>query len=274
VDKKDFAIAIAEDYLDDLAYFDEKSFKANANTQCFLLSIFGPTFWEDTDRGNLNIYFAPEKDQLDPFKELLFELMDNRLEALERDVQFLTLEVDKLMQRRQRQDGYLNDVDKERMEDLQRKISAREKSDDEKPTEWVMDHDILYTLLCISFFADQEIDESEKGIIFESFGKFVKDVTNESFNSDFGLATEKFIGLENEESRQKQYEDSLMNIKNSEETDSDQLLQLLHAYVDIANADEFIHENELLLIQNAVAIWELDVEINKPKSGDRLEIQK
>ena len=64
VDKKDFAIAIAEDYLDDLAYFDEKSFKANVNTQCFLLSIFGPTFWEDTDRGNLNIYFAPEKDQL------------------------------------------------------------------------------------------------------------------------------------------------------------------------------------------------------------------
>ena len=102
----------------------------------------------------------------------------------------------------------------------------------------------------------------------------MKDVTNESFNSDFGLATEKFIGLENEESRQKQYENSLMNIKNSEETDSDQLLQLLHAFVEIANADEFIHENELLLIQNAVAIWELDVEINKPKSGDRLEIQK
>jgi len=63
VGKKDFATAIAEDYLDDLAYFDEKTFKANANTQCFLLSIFGPQFWEDTDRGTLNIYFAPEKDQ-------------------------------------------------------------------------------------------------------------------------------------------------------------------------------------------------------------------
>ena len=80
VEKKEFAAAIAEDYLDDLAYFDEKTFKQNANTQCFLLSIFGPTFWEDTDRGNLNIYFAPEKDQLEPFKELLFGLMDKRLE--------------------------------------------------------------------------------------------------------------------------------------------------------------------------------------------------
>ena len=166
VDKKDFATAIAEDYLDDLAYFDEKSFKANANTQCFLLSIFEPTFWEDTDRGNLNIYFAPEKDQLEPFKELLFELMDNRLEALERDVQFLTLEVDKLMQKRQRQDGFLNDADKERMKDLQRKISAREKSDDDKPIAWTIDHDILYTLLCISFFADQEKLMNRKKMLF------------------------------------------------------------------------------------------------------------
>ena len=274
VGKRDFATAIAEDYLDDLAYFDEKSFKAIVNTQCFLLSIFGPTFWEDTDRGNLNIYFAPEKDQLDSFKELLFELMDKRLEALERDVQFLTLEVDKLMQKRQRQDGYLNDADKERMEELQRKIAAREKSDDDKPTDWTMDHDILYALLCISFFADQEIDELEKSVIYESFGKFVKEVTNESFNADFGLATRKFIELKNEESRQKQYEDSLMNIKNSEEINSDQLLELLRAFIDIANADEFIHENEVVLIQNAVAIWELNVEIKKPKSGDRLKIQE
>ncbi|MGY8787298.1 MAG: hypothetical protein ACKVH5_03260, partial [Fidelibacterota bacterium] len=274
VDKKDFASAIAEDYLDDLAYFDEKSFKANVNTQCFLLSIFGPTFWEDTDRGNLNIYFAPEKDQLDSFKELLFELMDNRLETLERDVQFLSLEADKLMQKRQKQDGYLNDADKERMEDLQRKISAREKSDDDKPIDWTLDHDILYSLLCISFFADQEIDESEKGVIFESFGKFVKDVTNESFNIDFGLATGKFIDLKNEGSRQKQYEDSLMNIKNSNEINLDQLNALLSSFIDIANADEFIHDNEVMLIQNAAALWELNVEINKPKSGDRLTIQE
>ena len=41
--------------------------------------------------------------------------MDKRLEALQRDVKFLSLEVDKLMQKRQRQDGYLNDADKEQM---------------------------------------------------------------------------------------------------------------------------------------------------------------
>ena len=166
VKRVDFASAIAEDYLDDLAYFDEKSFKTIVNTQCFLLSIFGPTFWEDTDRGNFNIYFAPEKDQIESFKDLLFKLMDKRLEELERNVQFLSLEVDKLMQKRQRQDGYLNDADKEKMEDLQRKISARENSDENKVTDWTVNHDLLYSLLCISFFADQEIDESEKNMIY------------------------------------------------------------------------------------------------------------
>ncbi len=271
VSKKEFAVAIAEDYLDDLAYFDEKTFKQNANTQCFLLSIFGPTFWEDTDRGNLNIYFAPEKDQLEPFKELLFSLMDKRLEALERDAQFLSLEVDKLMQKRQKQDGYLNETDKERLEDLQRKIAAREKPEDEEPEDWTVNHDILYSLLSIAFFADQEIDDTEKNVIYENYGELVNDINEDRFNIDFGTATKKFIELEEEEARQKQYETSLLKIKDAKK-DTNELQKLLSAFIDIANADEFIHENEIMLIQYAINAWEINVKINNPKSGEKLEI--
>ena len=151
VNKINFAKAIAEDYLDDLAYFDEKTFKSNANTQCFLLSIFGPQFWEDTDRGTLNIYFAPEKDQIESFKELLFSLMDKRLEALQRDVKFLSLEVDKLMQKRQRQDGYLNDADK-RNGGFTKENVATFNNDDDNSIPWTTYNDILYSLLCIAFF--------------------------------------------------------------------------------------------------------------------------
>jgi len=274
VGKTEYATAIAEDYLDDLAYFDEKTFKANANTQCFLLSIFGPHFWEDTDRGTLNIYFAPEKDQIDPFKELLFGLMDKRLEALERDVKFLSLEVDKLMQKRKRQDGYLNDADKERMEELQRKISAREKTEDEIIVEWSIDHDILYSLLCISFFADQEIDESEKDEIFNSYKLFVPDIDNEIFNRDFGMTTDRFIKLNTEEARQKQFDDSLGTIQNKEDFDTQTLEKLIDCYIDIANADDFIHENEVILIQHAIKAWSLNLTIDKPKSGEKLTIKK
>ena len=274
VGKTEYATAIAEDYLDDLAYFDEKTFKANANTQCFLLSIFGPHFWEDTDRGTLNIYFAPEKDQIDPFKELLFGLMDKRLEALERDVKFLSLEVDKLMQKRKRQDGYLNDADKERMEELQRKISAREKTEDEITVEWSIDHDILYSLLCISFFADQEIDESEKDEIFNSYKLFAPDIDNEIFNRDFGMTTDRFIKLNTEEARQKQFDESLDAIQNKEDFDTQTLEKLINCYVDIANADDFIHENEVILIQHAIKAWSLNLTIDKPRSGEKLKIKK
>jgi len=274
VGKSEFATAIAEDYLDDLAYFDEKTFKANANTQCFLLSIFGPQFWEDTDRGTLNIYFAPEKDQIEPFKELLFSLMDQRLEALERDVKFLSLEVDKLMQKRKRQDGYLNDADKERMEELQRKIAARESTDEDTNIDWTINHDILYSLLCISFFADQEIDESEKDAIYNSYKIFADGVDNESFNKDFGLTTEKFIDLKTEEARQGQFDESLDTINADDGFQNEELIKLIDCYVEIANADDFIHENEVTLIQHAIKAWDLDVSIEKPKSGEKLKIQK
>jgi len=271
VNKINFAKAIAEDYLDDLAYFDEKTFKSNANTQCFLLSIFGPQFWEDTDRGTLNIYFAPEKDQIESFKELLFSLMDKRLEALQRDVKFLSLEVDKLMQKRQRQDGYLNDADKEKMEDLQRKIDARSNNDDDNSIPWTTYNDILYSLLCIAFFADEEIDESEKDIIFDSYKIFVPNLNNEMFNSDFGLATSKFIDLRTEELRQKQFDKSLINIK--EGLDNDSLNQLVECYVNIANADDFIHENEVYLIKQAIETWSLDFNLEKPTSGKKLKLK-
>ena len=273
VKRIDFASAIAEDYLDDLAYFDEKSFKTIVNTQCFLLSIFGPTFWEDTDRGNFNIYFAPEKDQIEPFKDLLFKLMDKRLEELERNVQFLSLEVDKLMQKRQRQDGYLNDADKEKMEDLQRKISARESSDENKVTDWTVNHDLLYSLLCISFFADQEIDESEKSMIFKSYSDFINDVTDNSFNIDFGMTTNKFIELKTESSRQAYFDYSLLNLKETKQFKKAQLLEIIQAFINIANADDFIHEKEVILIQHAINIWELDARVEKPKSGKKLKLK-
>ena len=128
-----------------------------------------------------------------------------------------------------------------------------------------------FDLLSIAFFADQEIDESEKNVIYESYGQLVQDVTEDSFNIDFGTATKKFIELEKEDSRQKQYEISLVNIKASE-AEPDQLQKMLTAFIDIANADEFIHENEVMLIQNAIDIWELDARINDPKSDEKLKI--
>ena len=265
-----FAEKIALDYLDDIAYFDEKTFRGNVETQCFLLSIFGPTFWEDTDRGNLNIYFAPEKDQIQSFKEMLYRLMDTRIDELERDAQYLALEVNKIVQKKQKQDGFLDDADKIRLEDLQRKISARDLPEDEGVVEWVPIHDLLYSLICISFFADQEIDESEKTAIFTSFKQFAPNLDENKFNSGFGLATSKFIELESDDSREEQYSKSLLEVKKDFKDDEEKLIEVLDSFIDIANADEFIHENEIYLIKHAIDLWGVNKSLSKSDENDRL----
>ena len=140
--------------------------------------------------------------------------------------------------------------------------------------EWSIDHDILYSLLCISFFADQEIDESEKDEIFNSYKLFAPDIDNEIFNRDFGMTTDRFIKLNTEEARQKQFDESLDAIQNKEDFDTQTLEKLINCYVDIANADDFIHENEVILIQHAIKAWSLNLTIDKPRSGEKLKIKK
>ena len=126
-------------------------------------------------------------------------------------------------------------------------------------------------MLCIAFFADEEIDESEKDIIFDSYKIFVPNLNNEMFNSDFGLATSKFIDLRTEELRKKQFDKSLINVK--EDLDNDSLNQLVECYVNIANADDFIHENEVYLIKQAIEAWSLDFNLEKQMSVKKLKFK-
>ena len=40
------------------------------NTIYARLQFSGPTFWEDTDRGNVNIYYSPHQNQINVFREI------------------------------------------------------------------------------------------------------------------------------------------------------------------------------------------------------------
>ena len=64
----------------------------------------------------------------------------------------------------------------------------------------------------------------------------------------------------------------MLKIKEDASSDTNKLKDLISAYIEIANADEFIHENEVSLIKNAIEIWSLDLKISKPKSGKKLNI--
>ena len=78
--------------------------------------------------------------------------------------------------------------------------------------------------------------------------------------------------MKTEELRQKQFDNSLVKIK--EELKIENIKELVNCYVNIANADDFIHEKEVSLIKHAIEVWGLDIRINKPTSGKKLKIKE
>ena len=118
-----FAETIVSDVLDDLAFFDNQTYLKLMEGLYNRIRFSGPTFWEDTDRGNTNIYYTPDSDRIDDFKKILSKQMKGRLEKLDRDVQFLRLELDKLNSKKDQ-----TAIEKEKIVDLESKINTRRKT--------------------------------------------------------------------------------------------------------------------------------------------------
>jgi hypothetical protein len=118
-----FAETIVSDVLDDLAFFDNQTYLKLMEGLYNRIRFSGPTFWEDTDRGNTNIYYTPDSDKIDDFKKILSKQMKGRLEKLDRDVQFLRLELDKLNSKKDQ-----TAIEKEKIVDLEGKINTRRKT--------------------------------------------------------------------------------------------------------------------------------------------------
>ena len=122
IENFDFAETIVADVLDDLAYFDNQTYLNLMEGLYNRIKFSGPTFWEDTDRGNTNIYYSPDSDKIDDFKKMLSKQMKKRIEKLDRDVQFLRLELDKLSSK-----GEKTPLEKEKIIELEEKINTRRK---------------------------------------------------------------------------------------------------------------------------------------------------
>lgn len=69
--KYGFVDCIIADILDDMAVLGEKVFRQRIEKTCDRLRTSQPKFWEDTDRGNANLYYTPNQDQIKPFLVLL-----------------------------------------------------------------------------------------------------------------------------------------------------------------------------------------------------------
>ena len=67
---------IAKDTLQDRNLLGEEVFLRNMKIIFARLRFSGPTFWEDTDRGNLNIYYSPHAIHLDEFGKMQQDFLE------------------------------------------------------------------------------------------------------------------------------------------------------------------------------------------------------
>lgn len=68
----DFAQRIANDILEDADVLGLELFRQTVRYNCDRLRQAQPKFWEDTDRGNVNLYYSPDIEMLADFEALLF----------------------------------------------------------------------------------------------------------------------------------------------------------------------------------------------------------
>ena len=121
---------------------------------------------------------------------------------------------------------------------------------------WSQHHDLVYAFVCVSFLADGEVDESEKEAMRGNVKVMLPDVSDEEYNAMEAEVIDKFIDLGDQDSRMNQYGESLRSLKGMFESDDDRY-KVVKNLAYIARADDFIHDNEMAMVEQAVS--ELDM---------------
>ena len=121
---------------------------------------------------------------------------------------------------------------------------------------WSQHHDLVYAFVCVSFLADGEVDESEKEAMRGNVKVMLPDVSDEEYNAMEAEVIDKFIDLGDGDSRMSQYGESLRSLKGMFTSDDDRY-KVVKNLAYIARADDFIHDNEMAMVEKAVS--ELDM---------------
>ena len=132
---------------------------------------------------------------------------------------------------------------------------------------WSEHHDLVYAFVCVSFLADGEVEESEKEAMRGNVKVMLPDVSDEEYNSMEAEVINKFIELGDENSRMGQYGTSLEALKGLFTSDEDRY-KVVKNLAYIARADDFIHENEMAMVEQAVSGLDMTGKIKLVSSGN------
>ena len=134
---------------------------------------------------------------------------------------------------------------------------------------WTQHHDLVYAFVCVSFLADGEVDESEKEAMRGNVKVMLPDVSDEEYNAMEAEVINKFIELGDESSRMEQYGNSLSSLKGLFTSDDDRY-KVVKNLAYIARADDFIHENEMAMVEQAVSGLDMTGKIKLVKTDSTL----
>ena len=134
---------------------------------------------------------------------------------------------------------------------------------------WSQNHDLVYAFVCVSFLADGEVDESEKEAMRGNVKVMLPNVSDDEYNQMEAEVIDKFIDLGDEESRMNQYGVSLEALKDVFTSDEDRY-KVVKNLAYIARADDFIHENEMAMVEKAVSSLDMVEKVNLVKTDSTL----
>jgi len=134
---------------------------------------------------------------------------------------------------------------------------------------WSQHHDLVYAFVCVSFLADGEVDESEKEAMRGNVKVMLPDVSDDAYNAMEAEVIDKFIDLGDEAARTNQYGASLVALKDMFTSDDDRY-KVVKNLAYIARADDFIHDNEMAMIEQAVSSLDMTDKVNLVKTESTL----
>ena len=134
---------------------------------------------------------------------------------------------------------------------------------------WSQHHDLVYAFVCVSFLADGEVDESEKEAMRGNVKVMLPDVSDDAYNAMEAEVIDKFIDLGDESARTNQYGVSLAALKGMFSSDEDRF-KVVKNLAYIARADDFIHDNEMAMVEKAVSALDMTDKVNLVKTDSTL----
>tara|TARA_B100000700_G_scaffold219635_1_gene241695 strand:- start:1115 stop:1546 length:432 start_codon:yes stop_codon:yes gene_type:complete len=134
---------------------------------------------------------------------------------------------------------------------------------------WTQHHDLVYAFVCVSFLADGEVDESEKEAMRGNVKVMLPDVSDEEYNAMEAEVINKFIELGDEDARMNQYGSSLEALKGLFTSDEDRY-KVVKNLAYIARADDFIHDNEMAMVEQAVSGLDMTDKVKLVKTDSTL----